>query len=370
MTETTARTPPKAPPPLTLRAARPRAVRLRKAAIQAAVVLAAAVLAGALAWAFVVRPELRGRLRPDAAPETTAEAARPAELVSAQPASYDRLPPPKPLFGRDAPNAGPSDAPPAAASRQAAARGPSLAERAAQSDLFFAQATPQVAAEPPARDAAPASRPRPARPDADYGAVYNGHALLRPLSPFELKAGSILPAALLTAVDTERAGPVTAVVVRNVFDSVSGRYLLVPQGARLIGRQDGDSAYGERRAFIAWTRLILPDGRSVVLSDAPGVDAQGATGVRGRVDRRLGALATATLFSGAITTLGQAARDRNGGDRGWLGDAGDAAAITAARTGGRLVDRELQVRPSIRLDAGAPVRVLLTRDLILEPIRP
>jgi type IV secretion system protein VirB10 len=236
---------------------------------------------------------------------------------------------------------------------------------AAKSGLFFEASSSgaQPQADKRGGDGSPAQR-------ADYGAVYNGHALLRPLSPFELKAGAIVPAALLTAVDTSRAGPVVATVTQNVFDSVSGRHLLVPEGARLIGKHDGDSAYGDRRAFITWTRLILPNGKSLVLTDEPGVDAEGAVGVRGQVDRRLVPLAVATLFAGAVTTLGQAARDHNSHPSSFLGDAGDAASIEAAQVGGRLVDRELQVHPSIRLNAGAPVRVLITRDLILEPYRP
>ncbi len=203
------------------------------------------------------------------------------------------------------------------------------------------------------------------------GSAYNENALVAPLSPFELKAGAIVPAALLTGVDTARAGPVVAMVTQNVFDTVSGRHLLIPQGARLIGRHEGESAYGDRRAFLVWERLILPNGKSLILDGEPGVDAQGAIGVRGQVDRRLFPLLLGTLFAGAVTTLGQMARDDAGqGSGGWLGDAGDAAAIEGAQVGGRLVDRELEVRPSIRLQPGAPVRVMITRDLILEPYRP
>mgnify|MGYP002524993862 CR=1 FL=1 len=147
-------------------------------------------------------------------------------------------------------------------------------------------------------------------------------------------------------------------------------HLLLPQGTRLVGTSEGESAYGDRRAFLTWERLILPNGKSLILTGEPGVDAQGAVGVRGQVDRRLWPLLVGTLFAGAITTLGQIARDDDGGSGGLLGDAGDAAAIEGARVGGRLVDRELEVRPSIRLRAGAPVRVMITRDLILEPYRP
>ena len=134
---------------------------------------------------------------------------------------------------------------------------------------------------------------------------------------------------------------------------------------RLIGRHEGESAHGDRRAFLVWDRLILPNGKSLILSEEPGVDAQGAVGVRGEVDRRLLPLGVATLFAGAITTLGELAR---GGSeyRSFAASAGSAASIEASQVGGRLVDRELGVQPSIRVRAGAPVRVMITRDLILE----
>ena len=179
-----------------------------------------------------------------------------------------------------------------------------------------------------------------------------------------------MPAVLLTGVDTSRPGPVIAAMTQNLYDTVAGRHLLAPQGSRLIGRHEGDSAYGDRRAFIVWERLILPNGKSLVLEAEPGVDARGAVGVQGRVDRRLGALVIGTLFAGAVTTLGQMARDegvRGGGS--FLGDAGDAAAIEGARVGGRLIDRELEVRPVVRVQAGERVQVMITRDLILEPYR-
>jgi type IV secretion system protein VirB10 len=206
-------------------------------------------------------------------------------------------------------------------------------------------------------------------PRSDYADVYGDRAILAPLSPYELKAGTVIPAALLTAVDSEREGRVMAVVTENVFDTVSGSYLLIPQGARLLGRYNGDQTYGERRAYLVWERVVFADGRSLTLNKEPGVDSAGAGGVTGRVDRRLGQLVIASLFSGAITTLGEAARrDGKGKSGSLLGDAGDAASIEAARVGGRLIDRELDVKPTIRIGQGSRVQVLLTRDLILEPI--
>lgn len=369
MTPETTAPPPKAPPPeLPLRAPRPSAVRLRRSAVQIAVLSAAGLLAGSLAWAFVVQPELRASAREQAADrrEEARGRVRPSELVTEQPASYDRLggdalPEPRRL-GEAATAADPEGPRPTPPPARAAPPVRTLSAHARESGLFFSAAASGGGPRTTAYDATSGTR-------SDYGAVYNGHSLLEPLSPYEIKAGAIIPAALLNAIDTARAGPVVATVTQNVYDTVSGRHLLVPQGARLIGRHEGESAYGDRRAFLTWDRLILPNGKSLVLTKEPGVDAQGAVGVRGKVDRRLGALLTATLFAGAITTLGEIARNDDK-DGGFLGDAGDAAAIEGAQVGGRLIDRELDVRPSIRLRAGAPVRVMITRDLILEPYRP
>ncbi|MDM8353449.1 TrbI/VirB10 family protein [Brevundimonas diminuta] len=368
--------PKEAAPGLSVRAPRPSAVRLRKSVVQTMVIGGAVLVSGSLAWAFVVQPELRENARDRAAEARVDDvrgAVRPAEAVTDQPATYDRLP--EPRVGGEPPNpkpaadslASPAEPPVYRPAQPIAPRGPRPVDLAARSGLFFAAEDGGVAS----ADAAPSSRGDSQDPGraADYGATYNGHVLTAPLSPYELKAGAVIPAALLTAVDTARAGPVVASVTQNIYDSVSGRHLVIPQGTRLIGRHDGESAYGDRRAFLTWERLILPNGKSLVLAGEPGVDAQGAVGVRGSVDRRLFPLLVGTLFAGAITTLGQIARDDDGSG-GLLGDAGDAASIEGARVGGRLIDRELEVRPSIRLRAGAPVRVMVTRDLILEPYRP
>ena len=371
---------PKEPAPgLSLRAPRPPVIRLRKSVVQAVVMGGAVLVSGSLAWAFVVQPELRAGAQARAAekkPEKGRGLVRPTDIITRQPSSYDRLPEPR---GSAAPEeadpvlAAPVSAYPAQTYRPLSAprsAGASAADQAARSAIFFdagrgggsSIAEPVVASAQQASDASTANGRR--------GAAYNENVLTAPLSPFELKAGAIVPAALLTGVDTARAGPVVAMVTQNVFDTVSGRHLLVPQGTRLIGRHEGESAYGDRRAFLVWERLILPNGKSLILDGEPGVDAEGAIGVRGQVDRRLFPLLVGTLFAGAVTTLGQMARDDSGGSGGWLGDAGDAAAIEGAQVGGRLVDRELEVRPSIRLRAGALVRVMITRDLILEPYQP
>jgi type IV secretion system protein VirB10 len=329
---------------------------------------ACGLFAGSLAWAFIVEPSLRDRAlahKAHAAADDGHGAVRPSEVVTDQPATYgqlDQLPPPR-QFGAQPDTAKPAASRPPPAS---ASRGPNTAAQARDSQLFFVSSNGGAGGGAKPTEASSAEHGA----DRDYAAVYNGHSLIAPLSPYELKAGAVVPAALLTAVDTSREGPVVATITDNIFDTVSGRTLLIPQGARLIGRHEGESRYGDKRAFLTWDRLILPNGKSLVLSREPGVDAQGAVGVLGQVDRRIGALAVATLFAGAITTLGQIARDHHDHSGGILGDAGDATSIEAAQVGGKLIDRELEVRPQIHLQPGARVRVLITHDLILEPYQP
>ena len=367
----------KAPAPgLDGRAPRPPVVRLRSSMVKLVVGGAGLVLAGALSWAFVVQPELREASRARAAEgrdDEVRRAVRPAEQVTAQPATYDRLPPPRGELAAGAEGPVPRQArAPAPAGLRAAAqpRAPEMEARdlAVRSGLMFETVGVDRSAAVGTPSPVAMGGGDPGR--AAGGDVYSRHGLRAPVSPFELKAGTLIPAVLLTGVDTSRPGPVVAATTQNLYDTVAGRHLLAPQGSRLIGRHEGESAYGDRRAFIVWERLILPNGKSLVLEAEPGVDARGAVGLQGRVDRRLGALVVGTLFAGAVTTLGQMARDDSGrGGGSFLGDAGDAAAIEGARVGGRLIDRELEVRPVVRVQAGERVQVMITRDLILEPYR-
>jgi type IV secretion system protein VirB10 len=367
----------KAPAPgLDGRAPRPSVVRLKPAAVRLVAGGAALLLAGAFTWAFVIQPELRASARTrsdESARDEARRSVRPSEAVTAQPASYDRLPPlrqPADAAVSEEMRSGAHR--PSAQPRRAYGSAPVSPEQevrflALKSDILFRETGP-------ARTTASAPAASPSLVGAGEDAaesVMRERKLTPPLSPYELKAGTLLPAVLLTGVDTSRPGPVIAAVTQTLYDTVTGRHVVAPQGARLVGRHEGDNTHGERRAFIVWDRLILPNGKSIDLGGEAGVDAAGAVGLKGRVDRRLGALVTATLFGGAVTTLGQAARDSQGrGGGSFLGDAGDAAAIEGARVGGRLVDRELGVRPAVRVAAGARVQVMITRDLVLEAYQP
>jgi len=188
-----------------------------------------------------------------------------------------------------------------------------------------------------------------------------------PASPYVLQAGAVIPAALLTGLRSDLPGQVTAQVTEDVYDSPTGKFRLIPQGARLIGQYDAQIAFGQTRALLVWTRLIMPNGRSIVLERQPGADAEGYAGLEDEVDNHWGTLFKAAILS---TLLSIGTEAGTSGDEDELIRAirrGSSESIN--QVGQRVVGRALNVQPTITIRPGFPVRVLVTRDLALEPYR-
>ena len=193
----------------------------------------------------------------------------------------------------------------------------------------------------------------------------NSGTLEPAISSNVVQAGAIISAALVTGLRSDLPGQVVAQVTENVFDSPTGRTLLIPQGTKLIGTYDHDVAAGQSRALVAWTRLILPDGSSVILDRMPGADAAGYGGLQDRVDNHWGGVLKAALVS---TVLGIGAQSGSGNSQSDLARAlRDGASESLSRTGRQIVERELDRPPTITIRPGFPVRVIVTRDIVLQP---
>jgi len=194
--------------------------------------------------------------------------------------------------------------------------------------------------------------------------------LSRPASPFVIQAGTIIPAALITGIRSDLPGQITAQVTEAIFDSPTGRVKLVPQGARLIGIYDSQVAFGQSRVLLVWTRLIMPNGRSMVLERQQGADAGGYSGLEDDVDNHWSELFQAALLS---TILGVGAELGSGADTGTNTDIIQALRLSAAnslnQTGQQVVRRHLNIQPTLTIRPGFPVRVIVNRDLVLEPYR-
>lgn len=183
-------------------------------------------------------------------------------------------------------------------------------------------------------------------------------------SPYILQSGSIISAALVTGIKSNVEGQIAAQVTSHVYDSPTGRTLLIPQGSRLIGSYANNVSFGQDRLALVWNRLILPNGKSLNLDALPGSDVQGFAGLTDGVDRHLDRLAVA---AGLSTILSIGAQAGSAGDSDIAEAIRDGITDTAGRTGNEIVQRQLNVPPTITIRPGFPMRVLVGQDLILEP---
>ena len=189
--------------------------------------------------------------------------------------------------------------------------------------------------------------------------------LMAPASANIVQAGSVIPAALMTGIRSDLPGQITAQVTANVYDSPTGRILLIPQGSRLIGEYDSDIAAGQTRVLLAWDRLIMPDGRSIVLERQPGTDGAGFAGLQDRVNQHWGSLLRAAAVS---TLLGMGAELGADSEDDLTRALRRGSQDTINQTGQQIVRRQLNVPPTLTVRPGHPLRVVLTRDLVLEPM--
>jgi len=193
-----------------------------------------------------------------------------------------------------------------------------------------------------------------------------GEAVLeRAGSPWTLAAGTIIPASLLTGLDSDLPGLVVAQVTADVRDSATGRRVLIPRGSRLLGQYDSRVAFGQQRAFLAWNRLVLPDGSSVGLGEMPATDAAGYSGLGDGVDFHEGRLLKGILLS---SVLGVGSELGYGGDdRELVRALRQSAQANGSRAGEQIVSRDLEIQPTLTVRPGWPVRAILHKDLVLEP---
>jgi type IV secretion system protein VirB10 len=192
--------------------------------------------------------------------------------------------------------------------------------------------------------------------------IYNPHGLEKPASPYQLMAGTIIAASLVSGLNSDLPGFVIAQVTENVYDSVSGRFLLIPQGSRLLGKYDNVVAFGQERALVVWQRILRPDGSSVVIDNLPATDTAGYAGLADDVD-----LHTWKLLKGVAlaTVLGVGSQLAIGtSDNDLVKALVQATQSTTNRAGQRLVERNLNVSPTLTVRPGWPLRVIVHKDIV------
>ena len=383
---------PDVPPDLRLRGERPRVTRLSRKVLIGMGCVSALAVAGALGYALQTHNKM------GAGQELLSTQNRPsAEGLAGLPKDYTGLPrqapplgPPLPGdLGRPILNAGaaPNTGNPVPTTPDPAAQRLAQEIEAARISRLFAQTNQQPQSVSQIIPGAPAGATPPnTTPPVDAGSAQNmqdrktafvnastdkrtvsSDRLEAKASPYVVQAGTVIPAALITGIRSDLPGQITAQVTETVYDSPTGKYLLIPQGARLIGQYDSSVAFGQSRILLVWTRIIMPDGTSIVLERQPGADTQGYAGLEDEVDNHWGMLFKAAVLSTLLSVGAEAGTSQN--ENNLVQAIRSGASNSISQTGQQIVQRQLNIQPTLTIRPGFPVRVIVTRDLVLAPYR-
>ena len=381
---------PVVPPDLRLRGERPRVTRLSRKVLITLGAVSALTIAGALGYA------LQTRNRSQTGQELLSTQSRPsAEGLAGLPKDYTGLPRQAPQLGPPLPgdlgkpilNAGaaPNTSVSATTPDPAAQRLAQETEAARVSRLFAQtnqQPQPVGLVAPPAT--ATQGGPTPT-PPVDAGSAQNmqdrktaflnavmdkrtvsSDRLEAKASPYVVQAGTVIPAALITGIRSDLPGQITAQVTEAVYDSPTGQYLLIPQGAKLIGQYDSSVAFGQSRILLVWTRIIMPDGSSVQIDNLPATDSAGYSGLEDQVDFHTWALIKGVAIS---TLLGVGSQLAISGQSDLMLSIRNSTQDSVNQAGQQTTQKNLNIQPTIKVRPGWPLRVIVRKDIVLRPYR-
>ena len=202
-------------------------------------------------------------------------------------------------------------------------------------------------------------------------AEYSQHTRAFPVSALELKAGALLPCVLISGLNSDLPGNLIAQVSENVWDTSTGRFLLIPRGSRLIGTYDNQITYGQNRALVIWSRLIFPDGSSLLLDNLQGTDQSGYTGFKGRVDRHWGQLLTSALLVSLVGAGVELAEPNNRSNNNNNNNSKNVGSILSERVATsiaevmtQILSKNLSRQPTIVVKPGYRFMIFVQHDIV------
>lgn len=199
----------------------------------------------------------------------------------------------------------------------------------------------------------------------------NSRSLQLPASPYQVMAGTVIAGALVTGIKSDLPGDVIGTVTEPVYDTATGKHLLIPQGSRILGRYNSQVSYGQSRVQVVWNRIILPDTSSLTLDNLVGADPAGYAGLEDGVDwhwDRVFAGAALTTLLGIGAELA-APENRQDGDRIIIAGR-DGLQDSVNQVGQEITRRNMNIQPTLTERPGLPVRIIVNRDLVLRPYQP
>ncbi len=192
----------------------------------------------------------------------------------------------------------------------------------------------------------------------------------KPISKYELKAGWIIPATLITGLNSDLPGEVLAQVSQNIYDTATGRYLLIPQGTKMVGNYSSNVIYGQERILTAWTKLIFPNGDTLSLDKMGGIDQEGYSGFSDQVDNHyVRIFGSAFLLSSITAGVALADGDNRGQEYETNSDKAISQAINQfSQVGAEIIRKNLNIAPTLEIRPGYKFSIFVTKDIILEPL--
>jgi type IV secretory pathway VirB10-like protein len=208
----------------------------------------------------------------------------------------------------------------------------------------------------------------PGQPDQEQtNSLQSGATLVKKPSPYLLQAGTIIPGVLITGINSSLPGQVTAQVRQDVYDSLQGKYLLIPQGSKLIGSYDSKICFGQKRIFLLWQRIILPTGDSIPLGEMPGSDSQGYAGFHDQVNNHYASLFTSAVLMSILSGGAQMASAQGQADAKDIHQAlTQSVGLHLAETGSQLIAKGMEVAPTIQIRPGYLFNITVTKDIIFD----
>ena len=190
--------------------------------------------------------------------------------------------------------------------------------------------------------------------------------LINALSMYEVKAGTVIPITLQTGVNSDNPGMITGFIKEDVYDSKTGRILLIPGGSKILGKYNSNISFGQERIQAVFNRITFPNQKSINLGTMIAVDDIGQSGIYDKVDNHMDKVIGSVLIS-AVLGAGSALTGNDDDDNSWQSEAGAGAGEQAMAVGIRYTDKILNVQPTLTVRPGFGVGVMIDKDLILEP---
>ncbi|MDR2077097.1 MAG: conjugal transfer protein TrbI [Desulfovibrio sp.] len=191
--------------------------------------------------------------------------------------------------------------------------------------------------------------------------------------PFELKTGSVIPGVMLTGINSDLPGAIIAQVARNVYDSASGRHLLIPQGSRLYGSYDSRVVFGQGRVLIAWNRILFPDGTALTLGAMPGADMSGYAGFEDQVNNHYlriygNALVMSLIMGGMAYTMDSlntsGSSNSNDNSVSMQDEMVSALASQLGQVSTQVLQKNFNLSPTLEIRPGYQFNIIITKDLV------